>query len=135
MVVLRCKMSKGGPNSGISIAFGSPLVNHYKDVLICCIGLICKTTCLERLSVILFYCQILVARIKCYVMLCYARQRRTCTLHVPRSSTKFGNCSFSIAGHTCMEQPPRPRQNASSLQDTFKSKLKTHLFKESHNCH
>ena len=62
-------MSKVGPNSGISIPFGSPLVNHYKDVLICCI--ICKSTWLERLSVILFYYQILVARIKCYVMLCY----------------------------------------------------------------
>src|SRR6218665_4120876 len=56
----------GGRDPQIS---GVTKMNHYKDVLICCI--ICKTTRLERLSVILFYCQILVARIKCYVMLCY----------------------------------------------------------------
>jgi len=28
LVVLRCKTSEGGPNSGILIPFGSPLVIH-----------------------------------------------------------------------------------------------------------
>jgi len=40
--VLRCKPSKGDPNSGILIPFGSPLVYHYKDVLTCCIIVKCK---------------------------------------------------------------------------------------------
>src|SRR6218665_1876454 len=40
--VLRCKPSKGDPNSGILIPFGSSLVYHYKDVLTCCIIVKCK---------------------------------------------------------------------------------------------
>src|SRR6218665_2636654 len=50
-------------------------------------------------------------------------------LHVPRSSTKFGDCSFSIAGPTAWNSLPDHIKNASSLE-TFKSKLKTHLFKQ-----
>src|SRR6218665_1381311 len=55
-------------------------------------------------------------------------------LHVPRSSTKFGDCSFSIARPTAWNSLPDHIKNASSLE-TFKSKLKTHLFKQSYNCH
>src|SRR6218665_1882731 len=55
-------------------------------------------------------------------------------LHVQRSSTKFGDCSFSIAGPTAWNSLPDHVKNASSLE-TFKSKLKIHLFKQSYNCH
>jgi len=54
-------------------------------------------------------------------------------LQVPRSSTKFGDCSFSIAGPTAWNSLPDYAKNASSLE-TFKSRLKTQFFKHSHDC-
>src|SRR6218665_1770680 len=72
-------MSKGGPNSGILIPFESPLVNHYKDVLMCCIIVNCmirKFIC----YIVLFYCQILVARIN--VMLCYVTRSLRAARHM-----------------------------------------------------
>ena len=47
-------------------------------------------------------------------------------LQVPRSSTKFGDCSFSVAGPTAWNSLPDHVKNASSLE-AFKSRLKTHL--------
>src|SRR6218665_1140707 len=61
------------------------------------------------------------------------KRRRSCSknlLHVPQSSTKFGDCSFSIAGPSAWNSLPDHVKNA-SLLETFKSKLKTHIFKQS----
>src|ERR1043165_9136891 len=54
-------------------------------------------------------------------------------LQVPRSSTRFGDCSFSVAGPTAWNSLPDHVKNAPSLE-TFKSKLKTYLFKQSYDC-
>src|SRR6218665_1867817 len=54
-------------------------------------------------------------------------------LQVPRSSTKFGYCSFSVAGPTAWNSLPDYVKNASSLE-SFKSRLKTLLFKNSYDC-
>src|SRR6218665_2237570 len=59
-------MSKGGPNSGILIPFGSPLVNHYKDVLICCIIVNCMIRKFICYTVLLSDSG---SKNKCYVML------------------------------------------------------------------
>ena len=48
-------------------------------------------------------------------------------LQVPRSSTRFGDCSFSVSGPTAWTSLPDHLKNASSLE-TFKSQLKTYLF-------
>ena len=55
-------------------------------------------------------------------------------LHFPQSSTKFGNCSFSIAASTAWNSLSYRVKDTSSLE-TFKSQLKTHLFKQLYNCH
>src|SRR6218665_1129494 len=52
-------------------------------------------------------------------------------VQVPRSSTKFGDRSFSVAAHTAWNSLPDYVKNASSLE-TFKSRLKTHRFKHSY---
>src|SRR6218665_2351607 len=65
LVVLRFKTSKGGPNSGILIPFGSSLVNHYKDVLTCCI-----TVKLQDQKDYLLYCSIIRFWLQ-DLMLCY----------------------------------------------------------------
>src|SRR6218665_2310747 len=54
-------------------------------------------------------------------------------LQVPRSSTKFGDCSFSLAGQNAWNNLPDHVKNASSLE-AFKSRLETHLFKHSYDC-
>ena len=54
-------------------------------------------------------------------------------MQVPRTATGFGDCSFSIAGPTAWNSLPDHVRNAPSLE-TFKSKLKTHLFRLSYNC-
>src|SRR6218665_3494600 len=54
-------------------------------------------------------------------------------LLVPRSFTKFGDCSFFVAGPTAWNSFPDHVKNASSLE-AFKSRLKTHLFKHSYDC-
>ena len=54
-------------------------------------------------------------------------------LQVPRSSTKFGDCSFSVAGPTAWNSLPDHVKNVSSLE-AFKSLLKTHLLKHSYDC-
>src|SRR6218665_213793 len=54
-------------------------------------------------------------------------------LQVQQSSSKFGDCSFSDAGPTAWNSLPDYVKNASSLE-TFKSRLKTHLFKHSYDC-
>src|SRR6218665_2583490 len=49
--------------------------------------------------------------------------------------TKFSDCSFSIAGPTAWNSLPVHAENVSSLE-AFKSKPKTHLFKQQcYNCH
>src|SRR6218665_3406423 len=55
-------------------------------------------------------------------------------LQVPRSSTRFGDCSFSGAGPTAWNSLPDYVKNSSSLE-TFKSRLKTHLFNHSYGYH
>src|SRR6218665_3628992 len=52
-------------------------------------------------------------------------------LLVPRSSTKFGDCSFSIAGTTERNSLLDYVKNPSSLE-TFNCQLKTYLFKQSY---
>ena len=54
-------------------------------------------------------------------------------LLVPRSSTKFGECSFSVSGPTAWNSLPNHVRSAPSLE-TFKAQLKTYLFKESYDC-
>src|SRR6218665_2159240 len=54
-------------------------------------------------------------------------------LQVQRPSTKFGECSFSVAGLTAWNCLPNHMKNTSSLEN-FKSHLKTHLFKQLYDC-
>lgn len=53
-------------------------------------------------------------------------------LHVPRSTTRFGESSFSVSGPTAWNSLPHYVKMAPSLE-TFKSSLKTYLFKQSYN--
>src|SRR6218665_2371162 len=56
------------------------------------------------------------------------------SLKNPLQEPVFYNCSFSVAGPTALNSLPNQVKNASSLE-TYKPQLKTHLFKQSHNCH
>src|SRR6218665_1508819 len=76
----------------------------------------CKTARLERLSVILFYCQILVARIKCYVMLCYVSIRVSIRVSVVFSACRKRRLKGGVRGSLMprSEVLPRPEQKFGS---------------------
>src|SRR6218665_3322658 len=82
------------------------------------------------------------------ILVCRTTSRTSCTrvaadktlrsssknLLVPQPSTKFGDCSFSIAGPTAWNSLPDYVKNASS-EKTFKHQLNTYLFKQLYNCY
>ena len=52
-------------------------------------------------------------------------------LTVPRTKTKFGDRSFAVSGPSAWNRLPDSVKTATSV-DVFKSRLKTHLFRESY---